>query len=231
MEDTACTSEACIACVFRQVRTIKQHIFANLCEACTSTMTETHKPVRPAARILPYSRELFSPRSKRSSQLKAFDVSTQSAFVPIQTTKPDMNIYVDGACKGNPGPGGWGVFVEGTDTRIQGRAPSTTNNKMELTAAIEALKWVLKNDHHNSHSVTVLTDSEYVQKGITMWITAWRINGWRTSKRQAVLNQDLWKELDHLASITRISWQWIKGHSTSVGNNTADALAKSAVHM
>ncbi len=137
-----------------------------------------------------------------------------------------VQIYTDGACKGNPGPGGWGAVLtcEGRERELCGGEPETTNNRMELTAVIEALRALRQPSH-----VTLHTDSQYVQKGITEWIHSWKAKGWRTAARAPVKNVDLWKALDELASQHRIDWRWVKGHAGHDGNERADALANRGV--
>lgn len=133
-----------------------------------------------------------------------------------------ITIYTDGACRGNPGPGGWGVhFVEGEDH--YGGEQNTTNNRMELMAAIVALQKV------SGQSCVIYTDSQYVRKGITEWMTNWKKNGWRTAAKKPVKNDDLWKELDALAVTTDVDWRWVKGHSGDPGNERADELANMGI--
>jgi ribonuclease HI len=135
-------------------------------------------------------------------------------------------IYTDGACKGNPGPGGWGAVLEfdGKEREIYGGERATTNNRMELTAVIEALS-ALKRPCH----VILHTDSQYVQKGITEWINGWKARGWRTAAKAPVKNVDLWKKLDEVVGPHRIEWVWVRGHSGHDGNERADALANKGV--
>ncbi len=137
-----------------------------------------------------------------------------------------VEIYTDGACKGNPGPGGWGALLtfDGREKELFGGAPDTTNNRMELTAVIEALL-ALKRPSR----VVLHTDSQYVQKGITEWIRGWKAKGWRTASKAPVKNVDLWKRLDELAAQHRIDWRWVKGHAGHDGNERADALANRGV--
>ena len=132
-------------------------------------------------------------------------------------------IYCDGSCFGNPGPGGWGVLViDGSLTaEINGHKSMTTNNQMELTEAIIAVKFV-----GNNESVTIYTDSNYVIKGITDWINGWKKNNWVTAKKEAVKNSDLWKELDELSKNKKINWTWVKAHNGNEGNEIVDELAK-----
>jgi ribonuclease HI len=137
-----------------------------------------------------------------------------------------VTIYTDGACKGNPGPGGWGVWLScnGKDKELFGGEANTTNNRMELTAVIRALEALKR-----SCTVDVHTDSKYVQQGITAWIHGWKKNGWRTSDKKPVKNDDLWKALDELAQQHQIKWHWVKGHAGHAGNERADQLANRGV--
>jgi ribonuclease HI len=133
-----------------------------------------------------------------------------------------VDIYTDGACKGNPGVGGWGALMQsrGRSRELFGGEPATTNNRMELMAVIRALE-ALKRPSR----VRVHTDSQYVQLGISKWIHGWKKNGWRTADKKAVKNADLWRELDELAAKHDIQWLWVKGHAGHDGNERADALA------
>lgn len=139
-----------------------------------------------------------------------------------------IEIFTDGACKGNPGVGGWGAILIYKDNvkEISGTSSDTTNNIMELTAVIKALH-LLKEDCH----VVITTDSNYVKDGITQWIKNWKSNGWKTANKKAVKNQSLWKELDELSSKHHIEWQWVKGHSGHPGNERADELANEAIEQ
>jgi ribonuclease HI len=136
-----------------------------------------------------------------------------------------VQLITDGACLGNPGPGGWACMLRfATQTReLYGSSPQTTNNRMELTAAIEGLR-ALK----EPCQVEVVTDSEYVKNGITQWIHGWKRNGWKTSAKKPVVNQDLWEELDGLVSEHKIQWTWTKGHAGHDDNNRCDELAQRA---
>jgi len=135
-------------------------------------------------------------------------------------------IYTDGACKGNPGPGGWGVVLEagGRRKEIFGGEPHTTNNRMELTAVIRALESLAR-----GADVDLYTDSQYVKNGIETWIHGWKKNGWKTSDRKPVKNADLWRELDAQAAQHTIRWHWVRGHDANPGNERADALANRGV--
>jgi ribonuclease HI len=133
-----------------------------------------------------------------------------------------VEIYADGACKGNPGRGGWGALLRHgqTEKALYGGAAETTNNRMELTAVIEALRALKRVCRVSLH-----TDSQYVQKGITEWLPAWKRRGWKTSGGAPVKNQDLWRELDAEAARHQIEWHWVKGHAGHPGNEEADRLA------
>ena len=135
-------------------------------------------------------------------------------------------IFTDGACRGNPGPGGWGVLIEYVKSSIQlyGGDISTTNNKMELTAAIMALKEIKE-----PCEIILYTDSKYVLQGIEEWIHNWKKRGWRGANKKPVKNIDLWKELDELRDEHNIKWNWVKGHSGDPGNETADMLANRGI--
>lgn len=137
-----------------------------------------------------------------------------------------VEIYTDGACKGNPGPGGWGVLMRyGEHTHeLSGGEPNTTNNRMELMAAIMALKALKK-----PCSVILSTDSQYVRQGITQWIHGWKRNGWKTADRKPVKNAELWQALDEQAARHEVEWRWVKGHSGHPGNERADQLANQGV--
>ena len=137
-----------------------------------------------------------------------------------------IEIYTDGACKGNPGPGGWGALLRSGahEKEIFGGERHTTNNRMEITAVIESLKLVKKKS-----KVCIYTDSTYVKDGISSWIKQWKINGWKTAAKKPVKNEELWKELDLLVSQHQIEWVWVKGHAGDEGNERADALANKGV--
>jgi len=135
-------------------------------------------------------------------------------------------IHTDGACKGNPGPGGWGALVDrdGSIEELSGGELATTNNRMEMTAVIRALESLAPGTE-----VALYTDSQYVKNGIETWIHGWKKNGWKTADRKPVKNSDLWRELDTLAARHRISWHWVRGHNAHPGNERADALANEGV--
>lgn len=137
-----------------------------------------------------------------------------------------VDIYTDGACKGNPGIGGWGVLMRygRHEKMLCGAEAHTTNNRMELTAVIEALKAIKR-----PCPLRITTDSNYVKTGITAWIHQWKKNGWKTAQKKPVQNTDLWQELDRLSALFNIEWQWIKGHSGHPGNEMADQLANQAI--
>lgn len=140
---------------------------------------------------------------------------------PVNATS-EVVVYTDGACKGNPGPGGWGAWLKsGTHEReLWGGERRTTNNRMELTAVIEALSSLKRRC-----TVQLYTDSEYVRNGITSWIHAWKARGWLTADRKPVKNIELWQRLDELAAAHDVRWHWVKGHAGDPGNERADALA------
>ena len=136
-------------------------------------------------------------------------------------------IYTDGACSGNPGPGGWGAVILDQDDKqknISGSEKNTTNNRMELLAAIMSLKKIKTNSE-----VVIFTDSAYVKNGITEWMKNWKKNGWKNSNKKPVKNKDLWIKLDKLCQSNNVSWKWVKGHSTNEFNNLADELANKAI--
>ena len=141
-------------------------------------------------------------------------------------TESTVTIFTDGACRGNPGPGGWGALLQvgATEKELWGGEPNTTNNRMELTAvirALEALKRLV--------AVRIHIDSQYVQKGISQWIHNWKKNGWRTSDKKPVKNADLWQRLDILSSQHDVAWIWVKGHAGHPGNERADKLANRGI--
>ena len=135
-------------------------------------------------------------------------------------------IHTDGACRGNPGPGGWGAILEadGRERTLSGAEAATTNNRMELQAAIAALKAL-----NRACDVELVTDSQYVRRGITEWLAQWKRRGWLTAARRPVANADLWRELDAAASRHTVRWRWVKGHSGHPGNERADRLANEAI--
>lgn len=137
-------------------------------------------------------------------------------------------IYTDGGCSGNPGPGGWGtVVIDGeTETQLSGGEAHTTNNRMELTAAISALQAAIANAQWKERHVKVFCDSQYVKNGIETWISTWKRNGWRTSAKKPVLNRDLWERLDNLASLLDVEWSWVKGHAGVKYNEVCDSLCQ-----
>ncbi len=141
---------------------------------------------------------------------------------------PEIHAYTDGACSGNPGPGGWGVLLvarEGgrvlKERALSGGAADTTNNRMELLAAIHALEAL-----ERPSRITIVTDSAYVKNGITSWLHGWKKNGWRTAAKKPVRNEDLWRRLDEAASRHDVRWEWVKGHAGHPENERADALAR-----
>ncbi len=137
-----------------------------------------------------------------------------------------VEIFTDGACRGNPGPGGWGALLcyNSTEKELYGAEHDTTNNRMELTAAIEALESL-----NRDCDIRLTTDSTYVKDGITKWLKNWKNNNWKTSKKKPVKNDDLWRRLDSVCTKHRIEWCWVKGHSGHVENDRVDALANKAI--
>jgi ribonuclease HI len=144
----------------------------------------------------------------------------------ITPAQSKVVIYTDGACKGNPGPGGWGVVLRSADKEkhLHGGELMTTNNRMEMTAVIEALK-ALKMACH----VSLYTDSKYVMQGVTEWMGGWKARGWKTAGKDPVKNVDLWQEIDELLGKHQIDWHWVKGHAGHPGNELADTLANKGV--
>lgn len=155
----------------------------------------------------------------------AADSPERGAVSPEAPPSP-VTIYTDGACKGNPGPGGWGVvLLAGRHRReLSGAEPHTTNNRMELRAAIEGLRVL-----NRRCRVTLVTDSEYVKNGITIWITGWQRNGWQTKEKRPVKNAALWQELLMLTQRHDVLWRWTKGHANDAENNRCDTLANEAI--
>ena len=137
-----------------------------------------------------------------------------------------VEIFTDGACRGNPGPGGWGALLRfrGRERELYGGERETTNNRMELTAVIRALEALTR-----PSPVRVTTDSQYVKRGITEWIANWKRNGWKTAARKPVKNDDLWRRLDELAAVHDVRWHWVKGHAGHAENERADQLANRGI--
>ena len=137
-----------------------------------------------------------------------------------------VEIFTDGACRGNPGPGGWGALLRfrGRERELMGAEPETTNNRMELMAAIQSLETLTR-----PCEVVLTTDSEYVRKGITEWLAGWKRRGWKTAAKKPVKNVDLWQRLDNAAAKHKISWHWVKGHSGHIENERVDGLANRAI--
>ncbi|MDR1907829.1 MAG: ribonuclease HI [Holosporales bacterium] len=146
-------------------------------------------------------------------------------FKEINAELP-VDVYTDGACSGNPGPGGWGALLRQGDmcTELSGGESSTTNNRMELCAAIESLAKIPE-----SFKINIVTDSQYLKNGIELWVKNWKKNGWKTASKQVVKNQDLWVRLDELCMARVVTWRWVKGHSGNEENEWVDSLAKQAI--
>ena len=140
----------------------------------------------------------------------------------------EIVIYTDGGCSGNPGPGGWGIVViaDGVAKQLSGGETLTTNNRMELTAAIAALTVIHNTPGFAQRPVTVNIDSQYVKNGITTWIKGWKSKGWKTADKKPVKNQDLWVKLDELNAVLKVNWNWVKGHAGVEYNEICDSLCK-----
>ena len=142
--------------------------------------------------------------------------------------KVDVEIYTDGACRGNPGPGGWAALLrtEKNELMVNGAEPDSTNHRMELRAAIEGLATLKR-----SSVVSITTDSQYVKQGVLSWVEKWKLNGWKTASRKDVKNKDLWQELDELNNMHEVSWYWVKGHSGHAENERVDQAANLAIDL
>ena len=144
----------------------------------------------------------------------------------MSPSSDNVELYTDGACSGNPGPGGWGALLryKGTEKELSGAEPETTNNRMELMAAIEGLKAIKR-----ACNVTLFTDSKYVLQGATEWVVGWKSRGWKTADKKPVKNQDLWMLLDEQINRHSVTWQWVKGHNGHIENERVDELARMAI--
>ena len=142
--------------------------------------------------------------------------------------KVDVEIYTDGACRGNPGPGGWAALLRTgkNELMVNGAEPDSTNNRMELRAAIEGLATLTR-----TSVVSITTDSQYVKQGVLSWVEKWKLNGWKTASRKDVKNKDLWQELDELNNMHQVSWYWVKGHSGHAENERVDQAANLAIDL
>ncbi|MEW5815197.1 MAG: ribonuclease HI [Spirochaetota bacterium] len=140
-------------------------------------------------------------------------------------------VYTDGGCSGNPGPGGWAYIIQREKEKLidSGAETHTTNNRMELTAVIKALERILESDERGKSRILIKTDSQYVQKGVGEWLARWQKNGWKTSDKKEVKNQDLWKKLVSLSAGLKIDWHWVKGHNGESLNEECDALVGKAI--
>jgi len=158
-------------------------------------------------------------------QGKAESKKTNLAHRPLPLASV-VEIFCDGACSGNPGPGGYGTILRcrGTEKELSGGAAETTNNRMELTAALEGLKQL-----NRPCQVTVTTDSQYLVKGMTEWLAGWQRNGWKNSKKEPVMNRDLWEALIAAVQSHQVSWQWVRGHDGHAENERCDVLAREAI--
>ncbi|MBR4629285.1 MAG: ribonuclease HI [Treponema sp.] len=161
------------------------------------------------------------------------DKSSESKNVQPKTANSDGSIviYTDGGCHGNPGPGGWGIVViaDGEARSLSGGEKITTNNRMELLAAINALSVVANTPSFCGRKIVLNTDSKYVKNGITSWISGWKKNGWKTSKKTDVLNRDLWETLDNLNESVKPEWSWVKGHAGIEYNEKCDQLCQEEI--
>ena len=168
----------------------------------------------------------MSDESAAAPAATALRAATDAAGPSAAIRRPQVSVYTDGACKGNPGPGGWGAWLSagGHEKELFGGEVLTTNNRMELRAVIEALASLRR-----SCDVTIHTDSQYVRKGITEWIHSWKRRGWRTADGKAVKNAELWQRLDALRELHHVDWRWVRGHAGDPGNERADALANRGV--
>ncbi len=146
----------------------------------------------------------------------------------MNEAKEIVDIYTDGACSGNPGPGGWGAILRHNEREKElfGYEPATTNNRMEMTAVIEALRSLKR-----PVAARVHTDSQYVQKGMTEWLQGWKRRGWKTAGKEPVKNEDLWRALDTLAAGHQVEWLWVRGHAGHPENERADALARRGIEL
>ncbi|MBN2511250.1 MAG: ribonuclease HI [Spirochaetales bacterium] len=146
----------------------------------------------------------------------------------VKENKKGVQVYTDGGCSGNPGPGGWAcVIIQGSNIKeLSGGEKDTTNNRMELTAVINGLKTVLKDPDIRNNPVSVFTDSQYVKNGITAWIRTWEGNGWLTAAKKPVKNKDLWVALKDISSYLDLSWHWVKGHAGNTHNERCDSLVQ-----
>ncbi len=146
-----------------------------------------------------------------------------STAAPSPAVPARLEIFTDGACSGNPGPGGWGAILrfKGVEKELCGGEPGTTNNRMEMMAVIQALATLKR-----PCEIDLYTDSQYVQKGITEWVRGWKSRGWKTADKKPVKNEDLWRQLDEAAARHKIKWHWVRGHNGHPENERADALAR-----
>lgn len=143
----------------------------------------------------------------------------------------ELIVFTDGGCQGNPGPGGWGCVIldQGKEFQYSGGKKQTTNNQMELTAAIEALRQICENPQWKNRPVKVFSDSQYVKNGITSWIKKWKLNGWKTAAKKDVLNKELWVQLDAYYSSLNVQWSWVKGHAGIKYNEMCDQLCEKEI--
>jgi ribonuclease HI len=176
-------------------------------------------------RLLFTVRQLMADKKAKPKAKKTPEIVLSDARLTVNGKSP-VEIFTDGACSGNPGPGGWGVVMRcnGEKRELSGGERLTTNNKMEMTAAVEALKSLDK-----PCKVVLTTDSEYLKNGITKWIKGWKKNGWKTAAKEPVKNQELWQKLDELDQKHTIEWKWVRGHNGHPENERCDELAREAI--
>lgn len=160
-----------------------------------------------------------------------FCYNESMTFDEMNSSQNKIIVYTDGGCWGNPGVGGWAcvVIVDGDARELNGGEKMTTNNRMELTAAISALSVIYNTERLRNRPVQLNIDSQYVKNGITAWIKNWKKNGWRTANKKPVLNQELWQQLDQLNSMLNVEWKWVKGHAGVEFNERCDALCQEAM--
>ena len=172
------------------------------------------------------SKKMNQPMTALPANLSPIVTTTAAVHATAETPAQPVVIYTDGACKGNPGPGGWGAWLRwgSFEKELFGGEPATTNNRMELTAVIESLALLKRRS-----PVAIYTDSEYVKNGITTWIHGWKKRGWRTADGKPVKNIDLWQKLDAQVALHSVAWHWVRGHTGDPGNERADALANRGV--
>ena len=192
-------------------------------QGCIETPLHTHDDTLAICKVLDECRKQWG--------LSYPCENTKAKEKPMNTSDPSITIYTDGGCHGNPGPGGWAsvLLYDGKEQALSGGEANTTNNRMELTAAIKALDFVSQHADLSQRSLAVYSDSQYVKNGITAWIQSWKKNGWRTAAKKPVLNQDLWQKLDQLNTSLNVQWSWVKGHAGIRYNEMCDSLCQTEI--